>query len=76
MWHTRNGRLNGESNFGRPMLALHGCVRFLPRAAQATRYTMRLCDFMVDHLGEWDLIVCNGNSVDTIFRYGKDLFQQ
>eukprot|EP00439_Symbiodinium_sp_Y106_P059610 s2345_g8.t1 len=56
MWHTRNGRLNGESNFG--------------------RYTMRLCDFMVDHLGEWDLIVCNGNSVDTIFRYGKDLFQQ
>lgn len=51
-WHTRNGRLNGESNFG--------------------RYTMRLCDFMVDHLGEWDLIVCNGNSVDTIFRYGKD----
>ncbi|CAE7362126.1 Tnks [Symbiodinium pilosum] len=36
------------------------------------RYTMRLCDFMVDHLGEWDLIVCNGNSVDSIFRVGKD----
>ena len=53
------------------MLVLHGCVRFLLRAAQAERYTMRLCDFMVDHLGEWDLIVCNGNSVDTIFRYGK-----
>jgi len=47
-----NGRLNGESNFG--------------------RYTMRLCDFMVDHLGEWDLVVCNGNSIDTVFRVGKD----
>jgi len=47
-----NGRLNGESNFG--------------------RYTMRLCDFMVDHIGEWDLIVCNGNSIDTVFRIGKD----
>jgi hypothetical protein len=47
-----NGKLNGESNFG--------------------RYTMRLCDFMVDHVGEWDLIVCNGNSIDTVFRVGKD----
>ena len=37
-----------------------------------SRYTMRLCDFMVDHLGDWDLIVCNGNSVDSVFRYGKD----
>jgi len=53
-WHELkwNGRLNGESNFG--------------------RYTMRLCDFMVDHVGEWDLIVCNGNSIDSIFRVGKD----
>lgn len=53
-WHELkwNGRLNGESNFG--------------------RYTMRLCDFMVDQLGEWDLIVCNGNSIDTVFRIQKD----
>merc|ERR1719353_274401 len=53
-WHELkwNGRLNGESNFG--------------------RYTMRLCDFMVDHVGEWDLIVCNGNSIDTVYRINKD----
>eukprot|EP00931_Biecheleriopsis_adriatica_P116494 TRINITY_DN92132_c0_g1_i1.p1 TRINITY_DN92132_c0_g1~~TRINITY_DN92132_c0_g1_i1.p1 ORF type:complete len:924 (-),score=158.27 TRINITY_DN92132_c0_g1_i1:133-2904(-) len=52
-WTQRwEGKLNGESNFG--------------------RYTMRLCDFMVDHLGEWDLIVCNGNSIDSVFRVGKD----
>jgi len=36
------------------------------------RYVMRLCDFMVDHIGEWDLIVCNGNSIDSVFRVGKD----
>merc|ERR1740117_1308585 len=47
-----NGRLNGESNFG--------------------RYTMRLCDFMVDHVGEWDLVVCNGNSIDSVYRINKD----
>lgn len=47
-----DGRLQGESNFG--------------------RYTMRLCDFMVDQLGDWDLVVCNGNSIDTPFRVNKD----
>lgn len=36
------------------------------------KYTMRLCDFMVDHVGEWELIVCNGNSIDTVFRINKD----
>eukprot|EP00929_Paragymnodinium_shiwhaense_P071280 TRINITY_DN36249_c0_g1_i1.p1 TRINITY_DN36249_c0_g1~~TRINITY_DN36249_c0_g1_i1.p1 ORF type:complete len:969 (-),score=214.02 TRINITY_DN36249_c0_g1_i1:166-3072(-) len=47
-----NGRLNGESNFG--------------------RYSIRLCDFMVDHLGEWDLIVCNGTTNDALFRVNND----
>lgn len=47
-----DGRLQGESNFG--------------------RYTMRLCDFMVDQLGEWDLVVCSGNSIDSVFRVNKD----
>jgi len=28
------------------------------------KYSMRLCDFLVDHVGEWDLIVCNGNSAE------------
>eukprot|EP00929_Paragymnodinium_shiwhaense_P037862 TRINITY_DN2008_c0_g1_i2.p1 TRINITY_DN2008_c0_g1~~TRINITY_DN2008_c0_g1_i2.p1 ORF type:complete len:961 (+),score=141.05 TRINITY_DN2008_c0_g1_i2:71-2953(+) len=36
------------------------------------RYTMRLCDFMVDHVGCWDLVVCNGNSIYTDFRIDKD----
>ncbi|CAE8635564.1 unnamed protein product [Polarella glacialis] len=35
------------------------------------RYCMRLCDFMVDHVGTWDLVVCNGNSMDTNFRVNK-----
>ncbi|CAK9020501.1 unnamed protein product, partial [Durusdinium trenchii] len=25
------------------------------------KYAMRLCDFMVDYLGEWELLVCNNN---------------
>ncbi|CAE8600840.1 unnamed protein product [Polarella glacialis] len=36
------------------------------------RYCMRLCDFMVDHVGTWDLVVCNGNSLDTNFRINKE----
>ena len=51
---SRNGLLNGESNFG--------------------RYTMRLCDFMVDHVGEWDLLVCNGDSLDQNFKKRKDQY--
>merc|ERR1719210_424102 len=31
-------------------------------------YTMRLCDFMVDHVGEWDLIVCNGNTLERAWK--------
>eukprot|EP00929_Paragymnodinium_shiwhaense_P104730 TRINITY_DN69407_c0_g1_i1.p1 TRINITY_DN69407_c0_g1~~TRINITY_DN69407_c0_g1_i1.p1 ORF type:complete len:1073 (+),score=153.34 TRINITY_DN69407_c0_g1_i1:162-3380(+) len=34
------------------------------------KFTMRLCDFMVDHLGEWDLIVCNGNSAERAWMFG------
>jgi len=28
------------------------------------KYAMRLCDFMVDYLGEWDLLVCNNNCLN------------
>ncbi|CAE7812633.1 Parp14 [Symbiodinium microadriaticum] len=27
------------------------------------KYAMRLCDYMVDYLGEWDLLVCNNNCI-------------
>lgn len=27
------------------------------------QWTMRICDFMVDHLQEWDLIVCNSDNL-------------
>ena len=27
------------------------------------QWTMRMCDFMVDHLQEWDLIVCNSDNL-------------
>ena len=33
------------------------------------KWTMRICDFMVDHLGEWDLIVCNSDNLSRSFRY-------
>merc|ERR1719506_1600913 len=35
-------------------------------------YTMRLCDFLVDHLGEWDLIVCNGNALERTWKVDRD----
>ena len=35
------------------------------------KWTMRLCDFMVDHLGEWDLIVCNSDNLDRSFQHGS-----
>ena len=37
------------------------------------KWTMRLCDFMVDHLGEWDLIVCNSDNLNRSFTYGQGL---
>eukprot|EP00434_Breviolum_minutum_P036229 symbB.v1.2.032095.t1/scaffold3754.1/size70833/6 len=35
------------------------------------KWTMRVCDFMVDHLGEWDLIVCNSDNLSRSFRHGS-----
>lgn len=35
-------------------------------------YTMRLCDFLVDHLGEWDLVVCNGNVLERQWKVDRD----
>eukprot|EP00971_Amphidinium_carterae_P061096 1208957-Amphidinium_carterae.1 len=32
------------------------------------KWTMRICDFMVDHLGEWDLIVCNSDNLKWSFQ--------
>jgi len=34
------------------------------------KYTMRLCDYLVDHIGEWDLIVCNGNAAERAWMFG------
>lgn len=34
------------------------------------KFTMRLCDYLVDHLGEWDLIVCNGNAAERAWLFG------
>ncbi|CAE7208797.1 tank-1 [Symbiodinium sp. CCMP2592] len=28
------------------------------------RWTMRLCDFLVDHVGEWDLVTCNSDNAE------------
>jgi len=31
------------------------------------KWTMRLCDYLVDQVNEWDLIVCNSDNLDKIF---------
>lgn len=33
---------------------------------------MRLTDYLVDHVGEWDLVVCEGDIYDIEFKCGKD----
>ena len=40
---------------------------FMNGESNMGRWTMRLCDFMVDHLGEWDLIVCNSDNMGRSF---------
>jgi len=35
------------------------------------KWTMRLCDFMVDHVGEWDLVVCNSDNACRTFHHGS-----
>jgi len=32
------------------------------------KYAMRLCDFMVDYLGEWELLVCNNNCINVALK--------
>merc|ERR1711870_134929 len=41
-------------------------------ASNVGTWTMRLCDFMVNHIGEWDMIACNSDNVDWNFRVNKD----
>jgi len=35
-------------------------------------YTMRLCDYLVDHLGDWDLVVCNGSALERAWKVDRD----
>ena len=35
---------------------------FMNGESNIGQWTMRLCDYMVDHVGEWDLIVCNSDN--------------
>eukprot|EP00931_Biecheleriopsis_adriatica_P043346 TRINITY_DN24783_c0_g1_i1.p1 TRINITY_DN24783_c0_g1~~TRINITY_DN24783_c0_g1_i1.p1 ORF type:complete len:777 (+),score=143.89 TRINITY_DN24783_c0_g1_i1:227-2557(+) len=35
------------------------------------KHAMRLCDFLVDYLGQWDLLVCNSNCIDVPLRSGR-----
>ena len=39
------------------------------------QWTMRLCDFLVDQVGEWDLVVCNSDNLHRIFEKNDDLFR-
>jgi len=38
------------------------------------KWTMRLVDFIVDHVGTWDMIACNSDNVDWNYRIGKDSY--
>ncbi|CAE7459342.1 pme-5, partial [Symbiodinium natans] len=44
---------------------------FMNGESNIGQWTMRLCDYMVDHLGEWDLIVCNSDNLSTSFQHGS-----
>merc|ERR1719424_2176730 len=35
------------------------------------KYAMRLCDFMVDYIGKWELVVCNSNCIDVTLPEGQ-----
>ncbi|CAK0875015.1 unnamed protein product, partial [Prorocentrum cordatum] len=40
------------------------------------RYAVRLCDLMVDHIGEWDLVVSSGSGVTKIFDLEHELDEE
>mmetsp|Transcript_40343 Transcript_40343/g.94826 ORF Transcript_40343/g.94826 Transcript_40343/m.94826 type:complete len:894 (+) Transcript_40343:102-2783(+) len=44
---------------------------FLNGESNIGKWTMRFCDFMVDHLGEWDLIACNSDNLSRSFSHGS-----
>ena len=35
------------------------------------QWTMRMCDYMVDQVAEWDLIVCNSDNLSQNFQHGS-----
>mmetsp|Transcript_53912 Transcript_53912/g.128407 ORF Transcript_53912/g.128407 Transcript_53912/m.128407 type:complete len:891 (+) Transcript_53912:55-2727(+) len=43
---------------------------FLNGESNIGKWTMRFCDFMVDHLGEWDLLTCNSDNLGREFKHG------
>lgn len=60
---TRNNRWDGRMN----------------GESNIGQWTMRLCDFMVDHLGEWDMVTCDSDNVDWSFYWhhrGKERVTQ
>ena len=61
---NESGRMDGESNIGQ---VDDGRMDGLRCDGYTNRWTMRLCDFMVDHLGQWDLIVCNSDNMAKSF---------
>eukprot|EP00928_Gymnodinium_smaydae_P089147 TRINITY_DN73148_c0_g1_i1.p1 TRINITY_DN73148_c0_g1~~TRINITY_DN73148_c0_g1_i1.p1 ORF type:complete len:927 (-),score=122.21 TRINITY_DN73148_c0_g1_i1:98-2878(-) len=51
-----------DVGYGRPLYEDRLCGE-----SNIGKWTMRLCDFMVDHVGEWDLIVCNSDNLSVDF---------
>eukprot|EP00439_Symbiodinium_sp_Y106_P061959 s3343_g9.t1 len=45
-----------------------GCMKGESNIGQ---WTMRLCDYMVDQVCEWDLIVCNSDNLSSSFQHGS-----
>ena len=46
----------------------------LNRESKVGKWTMRICNFMVDHLGEWDLIWYNSDNLQRSCEHGPPSF--
>jgi len=68
-----------DAHYHTPKLRLKPCEKhesgryegFMNGESNLGKWTMRICDFMVDHLGEWDLLVCNSDNLSRSFRHGS-----
>ncbi|CAE7203557.1 tank-1 [Symbiodinium sp. CCMP2592] len=48
----------------KPASFRESCMGMVNGESDLGKWTMRLCDLMVDHVGEWDLVTCNSDNAE------------